>query len=338
MKFDYVIGNPPYQESIENTSDKPVYNEFMNSAYKIGDIVELITPARFLFNAGKTPKDWNDKMLNDEHFKVLKYVSDGKEVFSNTDIKGGVAIHFYNKKASFIPISIFTPYEQLNSILSKIIKSKYQSIDEYVYSESSYRYTESFIIDNPEVKHLLTKSSQSFISSNAFAVIPKLFTETKINNTDIEIIGRYDNKRASRYIKRQYIDAPNNFYKYKVFLPKSNGSGVFGETLSSPFIGKPLIGHTQTFISIGCFDIEENANNCLKYIKSKFCRTLLGVLKITQDNKKNVWKYVPFQNFTTNSDIDWSQSIHEIDIQLYKKYGLDDNEINFIETHVKEME
>ena len=64
---------------------------------------------------------------------------------------------------------------------------------------------------------------------------------------------------------------------------------------------------------------------------------MLGVLKITQDNTKEKWKFVPLQNFTSNSDIDWSKSIHEIDLQLYRKYGLDDKEINFIESHVKEM-
>ena len=76
----------------------------------------------------------------------------------------------------------------------------------------------------------------------------------------------------------------------------------------------------------------------MKYIKSKFCRTLLGVLKVTQNGKKPVWKYVPLQDFTPDSDIDWSKSISDIDQQLYKKYGLTPDEINFIETHVKEME
>ena len=108
--------------------------------------------------------------------------------------------------------------------------------------------------------------------------------------------------------------------------------------MSNPFIGLPLVGHTQTFISIGCFDLEKSAKNCLKYIKGKFCRALLSVLKITQDNKRNVWKYVPLQDFTENSDIDWSKSIPEIDAQLYQKYGLSEEEIQFIETNVKPME
>lgn len=92
MKFDYVIGNPPYQETLQNTSDKPIYNDFMDASYQISDKVELITPARFLFNAGKTAKVWNEKMLNDVHLKVLYYEPDSSKVFSNTDIKGGVAI------------------------------------------------------------------------------------------------------------------------------------------------------------------------------------------------------------------------------------------------------
>lgn len=125
-------------------------------------------------------------------------------------------------------------------------------------------------------------------------------------------------------------------------MPKSNGSGALGEVLSTPLIGQPLIGqpligHTQSFISIGAFDTESEATAVLKYIKTKFARTLLGILKITQDNKKSVWKYVPLQDFTVNSDIDWSQSVAGIDRQLYAKYGLDEKEIDFIESHVKEM-
>lgn len=86
MKFDYAIGNPPYQEQIQDTSDKPVYNYFINASHQIADVSELITPSRFLFNVGKTPKDWNKQMLNDEHFRVLHYEQTSKDVFPNTDI------------------------------------------------------------------------------------------------------------------------------------------------------------------------------------------------------------------------------------------------------------
>lgn len=107
--------------------------------------------------------------------------------------------------------------------------------------------------------------------------------------------------------------------------------------MSTPLCGTPLCGYTQSFIGIGAFETESEANNCLKYIKSKFARTMLGILKITQHNAAPTWRYVPLQDFTSSSDIDWKQSVAEIDVQLYKKYGLDENEISFIESHVKEM-
>ena len=100
----------------------------------------------------------------------------------------------------------------------------------------------------------------------------------------------------------------------------------------------PLVGFTETFISIGAFDKELEAQNALKYIKSKFARTMLGVLKITQDNPRDKWQKVPLQDFTISSDIDWTKSISEIDQQLYKKYGLDQTEIDFIESKVKAMD
>ena len=90
-------------------------------------------------------------------------------------------------------------------------------------------------------------------------------------------------------------------------------------------------------MSIGKLNTEAEAEAEVKYVKTKFSRAMLGILKVTQDNKKSVWKYVPLQDFTSASDIDWSKSVHEIDLQLYRKYGLDEKEINFIESHVKEM-
>lgn len=129
-----------------------------------------------------------------------------------------------------------------------------------------------------------------------------------------------------------------NIDKYKVLVPRSNGSGALGEVLSTPLIGEPLIGYTQTFIGIGSFDTREEADAALKYVKSKFARTMLGILKVTQDNNRATWKLVPVQDFTPNSDIDWTKSISEIDQQLYKKYGLSDDEIKFIEANVQEMD
>jgi type II restriction enzyme len=121
-------------------------------------------------------------------------------------------------------------------------------------------------------------------------------------------------------------------------VPRANGTGAIGEILSTPLIGEPLIGYTQTFIGIGSFDTEYEGTACLKYVKSRFARTTLGILKITQDNDREAWRKVPLQDFTPQSDIDWTQSIPDIDRQLYAKYGLDEREIAFIEEKVKAME
>ena len=99
----------------------------------------------------------------------------------------------------------------------------------------------------------------------------------------------------------------------------------------------PFQGYTQSFIGIGAFSNQNEAEAANKYVKTKYARCMLGVLKITQDNNRETWAYVPLQDFTPASDIDWSKSIPEIDQQLYRKYGLDQTEIDFIESHVKEM-
>lgn len=125
---------------------------------------------------------------------------------------------------------------------------------------------------------------------------------------------------------------------YKVLVPRANGTGKLGEILSTPIIAKPKEGYTQTFIGIGSFENIEEADATLKYIKTKFARAMLGILKITQDNDREKWRKIPLQDFTKKSDIDWTKSISEIDQQLYKKYELNEEEINFIETNIKEME
>ena len=94
---------------------------------------------------------------------------------------------------------------------------------------------------------------------------------------------------------------------------------------------------TVSIILIGIIKILSATILDKEYVKTKFARAMLGVLKITQDCPAPKWKYVPLQDFTSKSDIDWTKSVHEIDLQLYKKYGLSKEEKDFIETHVKEM-
>ena len=338
MKFDAVVGNPPYQEGIENTSDSPVYHLFLENAFKISSIVSMITPARFLFNAGKTPKLWNEKVLNDDHFKVVLYSAKSTDFFPNVDIKGGVAIILRDSSQYFGKLGIFLQYRELNTILTKVRAINECSLSNQVYSPESYRFSNVLHKENPDIAEKLSKGHLHDITSNIFEKIPEIFSDSPSNINNVGLYGRKNNERVVMWTKRQYLEPHDNLDYYKVFIPKSNGTGAIGETLSTPIIGEPGIGHTQTFISIGKLNNILEAKALLKYIKTKFLRCMLGILKVTQDNKKAVWEYVPSQDFTENSDIDWGKSVAEIDQQLYAKYSLNDEEISFIESMIKPME
>ncbi|WP_296126657.1 Eco57I restriction-modification methylase domain-containing protein [uncultured Anaerococcus sp.] len=338
-KFDFVIGNPPYNETVEGRSeDPPIYHFFYDASIDIADSITFITPSRFLFDTGKTPSKWNKKMLNSSHFKILRYEPNGAKVFPTTDIKGGVAITSWNNNKIHEPIGTFYPNPEIKEIIKKVKNINSNFFDSIIFSNTSYKYTELFYDENPEFKDRVSGGSRRYLSSTCFEKFPESFLDKKSNKDDVTIIGRQDYKRKTKYFNINYLNPPENFNSYKLVLPSSNGSGKFGETLSDPFVGNPCEGYTETFVTFGNFEKYEEANNSLTYIKTKFARAMLNSKKITQGNKNSkVWENVPLQDFTENSDIDWSKSIAEIDQQLYKKYCLSPEEIDFIEEKVQEM-
>lgn len=337
MKFDFVIGNPPFQEETNNTSDMPVYHRFMDEAYKIGDAVCLITPARFLSNAGKTPKLWNQKMLNDPHLQVLYYEKNAAAVFPNVGFKGGIAITYRDETKDFGAIKVFLPFPELYSIRNKVtIANNFFPLSDIIHLQDKFLLNVLYT-DHPEYKDIIgSGGKERRLTTKIFKLIDAFSTE-KLSDQDIRVIGLIDNVRYFRYISSKYIAPHEELRKFKVILPASNGTGAFGEALSSPLIGEPGLGFTQSFIAFGAFNTKGEAAAMLNYLKTKFVRTMLGTLKTTQHNHTDVWLNVPLQDFTPNSDIDWSKSIPEIDRQLYAKYGLSQEEIDFIESHVKEM-
>ena len=337
MKFNAVVGNPPYQETNEKTSDNPVYHLFMDIAFKISDKVTFITPARFLFDAGKTPKEWNKKILNDEHFKVVWYKSNSTDVFPNVDIKGGVTVTFRDKNQKFEKIGVFSKFEELNRVLQKVTNVlDFESIEDKIFTQNKFD-LETLYINYPDFKNIIgSNGKEKRLTTSIFDQI-SIFTAKPNNKNDICIFGLIKNNRTYRFIPSKYIEKHGNTNKFKVMLPKSNGSGDFGEVISTPLIGEPGTGYTQSFISIGSFNTIKEAESCLKYIRTKFVRSMLGILKVTQDNSKDVWKFVPLQDFTEKSDIDWNKSIPEIDRQLYNKYNLTEEEVGFIEKMIKPM-
>lgn len=343
MKFDAIVGNPPYQimATGEANGSDPIYHLFIDAACKLGEKVSFIHPARFLFNAGKTPKDWNEKMLNDEHYKVVQYWANSGDVFPTVDIKGGVAVTYWDKNKTFEKIGTFVAHEPLRTALEKVLAIKgFKSLTDSIYPQNKYEFS-TLYKDYPHYKNIIgSDGADKRLRPNAFDKLD-VFTENQ-SKGEIPIHGLIKNKRVIRFINSKYIEASENLDKYKVLVPKANGSGAIGEVLSTPMVGEPMVGepmvgYTGSFIGIGAFETQVEAENCMKYIKTKFARAMLGTLKVTQDNPRETWLNVPLQDFTASSDIDWSKSIPEIDKQLYKKYGLSAEEISFIESKVREM-
>ena len=283
-----------------------------------------------------------DKMLSDIHFKVVDYFQKSNDVFPTVDIKGGVAIGLRDENANFGAIEFFSEYPQLVSILNKVKAHKdivHNLFSEIVSAQGIYRFSEYALNNISRIIEVQGKGTAAKITSNAFENLPEIFVESeqKIDGKGVQIMGRVKGNREIRWIDAKYLQPCEYLNYYNVFVPEANGTGAIGEVLSTPVIGVPIIGHTDTFLSIGKFASAQEASACLKYIKSKFARCMLGTLKATQHNPKDTWVNVPMQDFTKESDIDWSKTVEELDAQLYAKYGLSDEEIAFIESMIKPM-
>lgn len=346
MKFDFIIGNPPYQDDVENQGDRPnpLYDKYMDAAYGIANRVELIHPARFLFDAGQTSKAWNKKMLSDEHIKVLYYKSDASEVFNRSSIVGGIAITYRDASAVFGEIGFFTPFAELNRIKNKVTGVTKDYLESIVSARGNYRLTPQFFSDFKDVSSRLGAGTGNMLVSNIIEKIPEAFSdEPQSGLQSIRVLGRLGNTRIYRYIDKRYIISNEFLTTYNVLLSEADGAaGRIGVPIPARIIGRPEYAMpnecgTDTFISIGKFQSRIESENLGKYLQTRFLRAMLGIKKATQHNPRSVWKYVPLQDFSSESDIDWAKTIPEIDQQLYAKYGLSEEEITFIESHVKEM-
>ena len=340
MKFNAIVGNPPYMLKQAKTSDDPIYHLFMEASFKICGLVTLITPARFLFNAGKTPKDFNMRVLNDEHFKVVWYKPDSTDVFPNVGIQGGVCVTLRDESQNFGKIHFYTNHKELNSILDKVTAHKdFTSIVNIIVLQNRFN-LDALYADHPEYRALMgSDGKEKRLTTPIFEQLDA-FREVA-RDGDVRIAGLIKNVRHYRYIQAKYIEKHDNLYKYKVILPASNGSGMNKNTpttlIGRPLLCEPSTGYTQSFIGIGAFNTRDEAEAALKYVRTKFMRVMLGVLKVTQHNHTDVWKFVPLQDFTSSSDIDWSASVADIDRQLYDKYGLTADERAFIDRMIKPM-
>ena len=343
MKFDFVIGNPPYQEMSKNKMTRSIYPDFVRSSQAIGQIVSLVMPARWMSGENGPYRETQyfiDEMLKGDHLQSFHLYPNSSDLFPNVDIKGGVCFFVWNRAYSCDRVN-YTITE--NGAYKKVL--------------TSFRIAENVIIRFPELISILEKTKaistiylNTWVSSrNPFGFISDLFTknkegvsrisEEKQQDDDYLVHGLLKNKRVIRYIPNSALKKNIHIaHSYKVFLPRANGSGVFGEVFSTPMIGTPMMICTETFLQIGVFDNCTEAENLLKYVKTKYFRTMVGIKKTAVFNYKECFTFVPLQDFPAASDIDWSRSVAEIDRQLYAKYGLSAEEVAFIEEKIKPME
>lgn len=343
MKFDVVIGNPPYQDNIGNMDTKnkglatPIFTSFIQRSIELGDNVVLITPSRWFTGNGQDGSFPKVRQLIKEHNHISKIVNypDAGEVFPNQDIKGGVSYFLYrkdfdgNKHAmEFINIE--------NGVATTDIRPLFIAGQPQIISKPIDIGIMKKVILNNSIKFEKLKDTTGRdpfgISGKESNVIEIVMNSTK---TDAILISK--GFEANR-IDSDYISNSDLYNSYKVIISKSAGDPQGDrKVIGNPYIGEPGVACTDTYITIGKFKDRIQAENLAKYIKTKFLRYMVSILKISQNTYQIVYQFVPNQDFTAKSDIDWGRSIQDIDKQLYTKYNLSKQEIDYIENNIAEM-
>lgn len=343
-KFDVVIGNPPYQDDLigdNEAKSPPIYHLFMDAAFEVSERAVLVTPARFLSNAGQTPKVWNQKTLADEHLTVAIFEPSSAKIFPGTAIDGGIVVTYRDATRVIGPIGSRSYLSDTAKSLVDTVGLRSSSSLASTITEHPCSWNEQVFVHHPDLRERIPPSSGLRMKTNTFERMGEvcLASDPEDGHEYVRILGLANRKRAERWVRREYVVAPDVVDKYKVIIASADGAAVkAGRVVGAPTIAVPGTGFTQTFMSIGKFDSEAEAEACATYLKTKFARAMLGTLKTTQHNSAIKWKHVPLPDFTSGSDIDWSKPIPHIDEQLYAKYGLDAEQIAFVATSVKAME
>lgn len=331
MKFDAVVGNPPYQimDGGNKASAMPIYNIFVDMAKKIKpQYLSMIMPAKW-FNGGRGLDLFREHMLNDSSMQILVDFADSQVCFPGVDIAGGICYFLWNNKHS----GKCTVKSYNNGSFDEDIRS----LNEY---ETFIRMPKAI----PIVNKLKNFSSINYFDSCVSAQRPfGLRTYVKPQDSG-DLVLRYNGGKGlyqnnSTIINQDWIPKWKVIMSYLTYdhagrADKDGKKRIF----STMEILCPNEICTETYLVIYTSNNEVEVKHVLSYMKTKFVRFMVSLVTATQHISKASFRLVPIQDFTANSDIDWSKSAAEIDQQLYAKYSLNDEEISFIESMIKPME
>ncbi|MBB1560734.1 MAG: Eco57I restriction-modification methylase domain-containing protein [Flavobacteriaceae bacterium] len=322
MNFDVIIGNPPYQMGDgggNGSSATPIYQQFIQQAMKMNpQYLCMIVPSRW-FAGGRGLDDFRDEMLNDKRLKEIHDHPNASDLFPGVEVKGG--INYFLWQNDYDGECLVKTYEKGECVSEMKRPLKEDNTEVFV------RYNEAIPILR-KVQAFQEKSFSEFVSSQKPFGLRTFVRGKKESFSDSVIL--YQSKGIG-YINKDEISNNNNWVNlHKIFISYvyGAGEGFPHQILNKPIYGKPNSACTETYLVIGPFANKERCDNIISYINTRFFRFLVLLIKNTQSAPKRVYQFVPQQKF----DKPWT------DEELYKKYGLTEEEIAYIEKMVRPME
>lgn len=343
MKFNVIVGNPPYQQKEGGANINtalPIYNLFVDVAKKHNpEYISFIMPTRW-YAGGRGLDSFRNEMLNDIHISELHDFLNPELIFQNLNIRGGICYFLwqknYNNKKNLT--KVFSYKTDLNpSIKSRSLKTQNSDI--------LIRHSIGVSIIEKLSKNGNFESLAKHISAaKAFGFRTYFIRDKKFRSSPKglkEPITCYGRANAIGYVNRTEIISHQDWVDvWKVFVPESNNIGTeLNDDNQNSFVGEPKTICTETFLVVGA-ELKLNktsSQNLAIYLRTRFARFMHSLAKISQHGTSTTYQFVPLQDFTSKSDIDWNKSIREIDKQLYKKYKLTKEEVAFIESMIKQM-
>ena len=323
MKFDVIVGNPPYQLKDGGFGDSaaPVYHKFIQQAKKLNPhYLTMIIPARW-YSGGKGLDEFRDEMLNDQRISAIHDFPETKDCFPGLNIRGGICYFLWdNSHNGSCKISTHKGNIITSTKERPLLEDGTNIFIRYNESISVFHKVRSF---NEETFEKIVSSRKPFgFSTN--------FSEYKKNESGDYPVKLYRFGGIGYIKKIQITKSEKTLQKYKVFIAKASPGGDYypHQVFSTPILGEPNTCCTETYVAIGPFANKKIAKNVIQYISTRFFRFLVLLIKNTQDVPKKVYSFVPMQDFSES----WT------DEKLYKKYGLTKDEIAFIEPMVRPME